>query len=260
MTTVTRPAAPHTLAPSEPAWSHSRALALSLAVSVAAMAPFFLLGLATDPAIARRLDTPLDHAIPFLPWTVWIYSLVYTSVFLPVFVVRCPRLFRRVIAAYVLTMAGSLVVYWLFPVTAVGFRPAADSVATDTFLGWATWLTFTLDPPVNLFPSMHLAAAIIAALAAFTARPAYGAFAAVYAAAIAVTICTMKQHYVADGLAAVALALLVWRVAIAGYGESAPAASDRAAPWPALVAYVLFQAAFYGVFYAYWRLAVAPAA
>lgn len=113
MTLSIRPTALPTLAPSgcgEPGWSHARALALSLVVFVAAMAPFVLLGSVTDPSAAHRLDTRLDHAIPFLPWTVWIYSLVYTSVFLPVFVVRCPRLFRRVIVAFVLTMAGSLVI------------------------------------------------------------------------------------------------------------------------------------------------------
>lgn len=258
MTLAIRPTATRALDSSELGWSHARAIALSIAVSVAAMAPFFLLGAATDPSAARRLDTALDHAVPFLPWTVWLYSLIYTSVFLPVFVVRCPRLFRRVLLAYALTMAVSLCVYWLFPVTAVGFRPEAATVATDTFLGWAAWLTFTVDPPVNLFPSMHLAAATIGALAAFAARPAYGAFAAVYVALIAVAICTMKQHYIADGLAALALAAVVWRVAIAGYRESAPTTAFRAARWPALVAYVIFQAAFYGAFYAYWRLAVVP--
>lgn len=146
VTTTARPSTARPLDTSEPTWSHWRAALLSAAVSVAAMTPFYLVGSTTDLAIAHRLDTALDHAIPFVPWTVWIYSLVYTSVFLPVFVIRCPHLFRRVILAFGLTMAASLAVYWLFPVTSAGFRPPAESIDTGTFLGWATWLTFTVDP------------------------------------------------------------------------------------------------------------------
>ena len=74
---------------------------------------------------AHVVAIPLDARIPFLPWTVFVYASVYTSAFLPAFVVRDDALFRRVCQACVFVrsstpttvgMASLLSIDWSTPV------------------------------------------------------------------------------------------------------------------------------------------------
>ena len=101
-----------------------------------------------------------------------------------------------------------------WPVTSIGFRPDAAAFAGEGFAGWLLRLLHFLDPPLNLFPSLHLALSVLAALSAWYARSPLRGLALVWVAAIAASVCTTKQHYAVDALAGVALALLVARVAI----------------------------------------------
>ena len=71
---------------------------------------YFQLGMHGIGAIsagrAHSLATALDDAIPFVPWTVYPYSAAYAFVLLPLFVVRCPRLFARTLRAAVAAAGG----------------------------------------------------------------------------------------------------------------------------------------------------------
>ena len=74
-------------------------------------------------------------------------------------------------------------------------------------------------PPTSLFPSLHLSLATLAALIAWRARPLFGWCAAPMVVAVAMSITTMKQHFVVDGAGAVALATLAFRTRIASFDE-----------------------------------------
>ncbi len=81
---------------------------------------------ASAMTINRSVDlmTPLDHAIPFLPWTWWIYfphyvfGLVVTSI-----AIRDSALLWRVVTAVVLGQVISASCYFLLPSTS-RVRPA----------------------------------------------------------------------------------------------------------------------------------------
>ena len=123
------------------------------------VAGYFTIGWTTDSGRARSLATPLDALIPFVPETIFLYAWVYTAMVFPLFVVRSPALFRRVGLAYAIVIAACLAVFLVYPVTAVDLRPDVGALDASRFAGWGVKLVYTLDPPYNLFPSLHLAVA-----------------------------------------------------------------------------------------------------
>lgn len=205
------------------------------------------IGFNVDPAESRDLATPLDLAIPLVPWTVVLYSWVYTTMLYPLFTVRCDRLFGRVVGAYTLVLAVSLACYALVPVTTLPIRPPLASLDEGALFGWALRFTYEFDPPYNAFPSLHLSVATLAALTAHRARPAYGWLAAPVVLGIALTIFTTRQHYLADGLAGLALgAAAYWLIVRPHRRQGAPAPGQTTPagrePFPASAATALGRA------------------
>jgi hypothetical protein len=226
------------------------------AVLSGALVLYFLVGyfgvgwLATDPADARSLAIPLDAAIPFVLASVVVYWSILPMALLPVFVVADRDLFRRVALAYAVTITTALVIFVVFPVTSVGLRPDAPAFADSGFAGWLFRLLHFLDPPLNLFPSLHLALAFLAALAAVRAGSALGAAAIVWTLGIAVSVCTTKQHFAVDAIAGLALAAGVHRWLVASPRAAVPADASFGARGIALFAglVALFYAGLYGAY------------
>jgi hypothetical protein len=192
---------------------------------------YYAIALTTDPRAARQLGTPLDAAIPFLPSTIYLYAWVYTAMLYPLFTVRCIRLFRRIAMAYALVLAISLATFRLFPVTSLGFRPDLQLLQEHSFEEWGVRLNFFLDPPFNLFPSLHLSIATLVAWAAWKTRPVYGVMAALIAGGIAVAVLTLKQHYLVDGIAGIALGTASYRVLVHRLPGAASPLPARAYGW-----------------------------
>jgi len=184
-------------------------------------AGYFGVGLNADPGRARGIETALDASIPFIAGSVWIYLGLFPTAFLPLFVVRCRRLFRLTILAYVLAITASLLVFVAFPVTSTHLRVDAGALDLSRFAPWAVALLYRLDPPYNLFPSLHLSIALLAALSAWKASRAVGAAALAIVLPIAVSICTVKQHFVLDAAGGAALAFVLYALVLHRY-EPAP--------------------------------------
>jgi hypothetical protein len=222
------------------------------AIGVAAffVAGYFGVGLSLDPARARELRTALDDRIPFVAGSVWIYLWVFPAAFLPLFVVRSQELFRRTILAYATAIAASIVMFIAIPVTSAHLRADRASLDATRASPWAVLTLYRIDPPLNLFPSLHLSIATLAALSALKARKAYGAAAFAGVGFIAVSICTVKQHFVADGIAGVALAAIVYRLVLRAYAPSP--GTDPAYGWRGPAAYGALLAAVYAGLYAWF--------
>ncbi|HEX6852012.1 MAG TPA: phosphatase PAP2 family protein [Candidatus Polarisedimenticolaceae bacterium] len=219
----------------------------TLAVAAFFVGGYFGVGLSAAPSAARELGTALDAAIPFVPWTVWIYLAVFPMAFLPLFVVRSRALFTRTMVAYAAVMAVSFVVFATYPVTSRGLRAGPAALDPSAFSEWAVGVLYRLDPPVNLFPSLHLSVAGLAAFAAWEARRVYGAFAFAAAAAIGVSICTVKQHFVVDGVAGAALAVAAWAAFLRGHRADPGEPGTYGAP--GVLAYLALLAAMYAGFW-----------
>jgi membrane-associated phospholipid phosphatase len=216
----------------------------TITLTVAAMSAFWVIGYTRNPEDGYVLRLAVDDWIPFWPWTVVLYSWAYTSLAFPLFVVRDHPLFRRIAISYAAMIGVSLLFYAFFPVTAVGFRPEPATLPQEGFLDWVIQLTFFVDPPTNLFPSLHMSAAVLSMLCAYRARWLYGLVMLPVAMGIALSICTLKQHYIVDGFAGAALSIIVYFLIVHFY-KSDERPEKLYYGWSGVIAYFFFHGLFY---------------
>jgi len=207
---------------------------LTLGVALFFVVGYFAVGRADHSTVPLDLGTPLDGLIPFVPASIWVYLWVFPAALIPLFVVRCPRLFRRTACAYAIAIAVSLCCFVLLPITSQHLRADAATLDPRRASDWAVALVYALDPPYNLFPSLHLSIVTLAALSAWVAARRYGAIAFVGVVLVAVAVCTAKQHFVLDVLGGLALGSLAGAAMLGRY--RAPADRSPAYSWrgPAL--------------------------
>lgn len=156
-------------------------------------------------------QTAIDAWIPFLPDTVWIYLSHIVVLFSGWWWMRqgpaCTRAFIAMVATAVIATA-----YFLFFPTELPRRELSGVDAGPiTQAAWA--FLMSADHPTNSFPSMHVAEAVITAVALTRADARFRWLAAVWAAAIAISTLTTEQHVVADVVGGLLLAMLtLWAV------------------------------------------------
>jgi len=236
--------------------AHLERLGIGLALLLLAFGGYFWIGGSVDLADAATLATPLDARIPFIPASIYVYAAVYVLITLPIFVVESPALFRRIALAYLMVVVVCLACFRAFPVSGAALRPDLASVEASPFVLWGLHLNYGLDRPVNLFPSLHLAGATIAALGVWKARRRYGAVAGALVLPVAISICTVKQHYWVDGVAGIALAVAAYAGAFAHW--VLPPGERAARGLGSWVAFLAVLASVYGALYAAFRAGLEP--
>ena len=209
-----------------------RVLVVGLTIALVALF-YFPSSLATAHR-SHDLTTALDRAIPFLPWTWWIYfphyvfGLVVTAV-----AVRDVRLLFRVVFAILLGQVVSSLTYFVLPSTFP--RPASPDGADPVTAAAIRWFWGT-DPANNTFPSTHVANACMAALGAWYSRQPVRWYSALMALGVFVTVHTTKQHYWMDAVAGVVLAAAMFRLALAWWpldlATAQPVAAQDDEPLP----------------------------
>ena len=207
---------------------------------------YFGVGRSISSAMTFDMATSLDRRIPFIAQSVWIYFWVFTAALIPLFVVKCPRLFRRTVLAYGLVIAISLICFKAYPATSTSLRAAGAVLDVSSPSNWAVSVLYSLDPPYNLFPSLHLSLALLAAFSAWKAKRLYG----VGVGLVAVAVCTVKQHVLVDVLGGAVLASLSGGLIIGTY--RAKRGVTPAYGWRGLELYVgLLVLAYAGIYAAY---------
>jgi membrane-associated phospholipid phosphatase len=171
----------------------------------------------SDPTTGLETAIALDRRIPFIAQSVWIYLWVFTAALIPLFVVRCPRLLRRTALAYVMTIAVSVICFAACPTTSAGLRVSGPALDFTRPSDWLVGVLYSLDPPCNLFPSLHVSIALLAAFSAWRARRLYGAGVYVGVSLVAGAVCAVKQHFLLDVVGGIALAALVGGLIIGPY-------------------------------------------
>lgn len=193
------------------------------------------------------LATPLDHRIPFIPWTVFAYSLIYVFIFLPVFTIKHRPIFLRIVVGFLLCSLVALPFFIFFPVR----MPRPGIPTQESMVYWGVALNYILDKPVNCFPSLHVANAVFAASSCYKLSRQVGLWGIAGAIAVAISTTTMKQHYIADVVAGAALALgsyfLVVHPAIKRYAATESSEALIFPPQTALWVLYLY-AIFIGIF------------
>jgi len=129
-------------------------------------------------------------------------------------------------------------------------RPAL--VSGDGFAAWSLRLAYSLDPPYNCFPSLHVAYSFVSALTCYRVHRGVGAAAALWAGLIGVSTLLTKQHYVADVIVGALAAYAAYMLFLRRYQREAVAESDRRrAPFRALCAIGIFGIMVFGFWAAY---------
>jgi len=228
--------------------AHVERLAIALGLLLYGFGSYFWIARSVDPTTAASLATPWDARIPFVPASIYVYASVYVLIALPIFLVESPALFRRAAWAYGSMLTVCLLCFRFFPVSGAELRPSLDGLNASPFVLWGLRLNYALDPPLNLFPSLHLAGASLAALTTWKARRTYGLVAFAAVAIVSVSVCTVKQHFWVDAVAGIGLALAVYAVLLRPF--VLPPGERAARGLGAWLAFAVLLLGSYGLLYA----------
>ena len=206
--------------------------------------------------IARSVALGTVHA-PVLPWDrvvplqpVW--SLIYGALYLflivlPVFVVREEEHIRRTFWTYVAVWITAYACFLVYPTVA----PRPRELVGDGFAVWGLRFLYDADPPYNCFPSLHVAHSFVSALTCHRLNRRLGFAALVCASLVAVSTLFTKQHYIADVLAGILLALVAYVIILRGYPRHLPELDRRLAPVLALGVFAVVGLGVVGFWMAY---------
>lgn len=158
-----------------------------------------------NAALAPRFDfwLPVDGLIPFWPWTWVVYASFYVMLPLAAWWAK-PGEFPKTLAAVLTANVVCWIGFVLFP--AHYPRPALDGVEPQ-WLHDAIASMWRDDLPGNTLPSIHVSTALLVGVRLHRMRG--GPVWLTWAAAIALSTLTVKQHFVADVVAGVLLALAI---------------------------------------------------
>lgn len=171
-----------------------------------------------------RLDTGLDAMIPFVPEMVIFYVYLFYPLVILTMLYFAFIEYKRGYAlgwSLVAINAKAVLIYIVFPVSTFWYRQ--DLLAHPMVANvWAdqVYSIFANDTSFNCFPSLHAAVSTICFFAWFRyakikpSKITKAASIAVLVIAVGVILSTLfiKQHYIADEIAGVALALFVGKL------------------------------------------------
>lgn len=175
---------------------------------------YFAAGHAARPPVVR-LSTPLDDALPFMPVAMAGYALAYlmplSLAFIEVTEAGVRRMTRAVLLAYLLAAPFFLAM----PVVDADPPLQAESGSEHLLV-----LNRGIDTTKNAFPSMHVGLAALLALVAWRRSRAWGLALAGAAALIAASTLLVKQHFIADIPAGLAVAVAAHAAVYRGGDEA----------------------------------------
>jgi membrane-associated phospholipid phosphatase len=183
--------------------------AVGIGVAILQSLIYFAVGYFQRPRSTTALALPVDRMLPFWVWTVWLYLPFYAGIFtMAISGLRRPALFHRALKGVLITLTigatGHLAIPAEYPRPPV--LPPYEG-ASEAFLAWVQ----AVDPPGNVFPSLHVAHTSALAVILRADRPLLGAVAMVMALLLALSTLTTKQHFVLDVLAGWAIAFGISR-------------------------------------------------
>lgn len=197
------------------------------------LVPFYLVlaGRARGSAVFMP-ELALDRLVPLAPTWALVYGALYAFlIVLPMFVVQQKEMIRRTVWAYIMAWSVAYTCFLLYPTVA----PRPDTVMGDGFAVWGLRFLYDADPPYNCFPSIHVAHSFVSALACHRVHRTLGLVALSCASLVAISTLFTKQHYAADVLAGILLALAANAVFLRKYSRAnIPEVDRRLAPVLAL--------------------------
>lgn len=161
------------------------------------------------PAVLN-LQTPLDVALPVIPIFVIPYVSLNLFVYLTlvIFLLFRTRIFHSACLAMIAAWLISYGFYFFLQTEVIRPAPAGGDIFSQMIRE-----VYAIDNPFNDFPSLHTSISTILAIHWFRMDRRIGMVVAVWTALIVASTVLIKQHYVADLIAGLALAFgVTWLV------------------------------------------------
>ena len=177
---------------------------------------YLLIANRAELGTAHAPELAWDRALPLQPAWALVYGALYMFlIVLPVCVVREEAHIRRTFWAYVAVWLTAYACFLVYPTVAP--RPA--EVGGDGFAVWGLRFLYDADPPYNCFPSLHVAHSFVSALTCYRLDRRLGVGALVCASLVGVSTLFTRQHYIADVVAGIALALVAYVLILRGHAR-----------------------------------------
>lgn len=218
-------------------FARPQVLTLPMILLFAIIPGYLVIGAIVADGVLHRPELPLDRMLPLQP----AWSLVYLSLFdaalLPVFVIHQQELIRRVVLAFLSIWLLAYACFLAWPTVA----PTPAEVPGSGFSVAVLRVIYDSDIAYNCFPSLHVAQCFVAAFACQRVHRGVGAVTLAWAALVALSTLFTKQHYVADVLGGIALAVFAQLLFLRGHARTAiPEGERRLAPILATGAFLLY--------------------
>lgn len=156
--------------------------------------------LVADRVLAWQPALTLDHTLPFLPAAIYGYLLVFAILLLFCVLADAAHM-RRGAYLHAGLVTLHLLCFLILPITIARPELAAGGSFTHELTRWY----FLIDPPRNLFPSLHVSQPLLVALLLWRPHRRWACASFVGTAIIAISVVLVKQHYIMDVVAAVAV-------------------------------------------------------
>jgi len=190
--------------------------------------PLYMLPNQMTAASATLLPlTSLDLAVPYWPWTGWIYGAVYLFLVVAFVGMRDLIVATRFLYACLFTQVIAAMCFVAFPTR---YPRELYPLPTDTTPDAAAMVGFfhALDAPLNCFPSLHVSTCVLC-LAAFQIPPMrrWRWCADIASALLIVSTLTFKQHYLVDVFGGAVLGLAMYAIFFRWQGLTVTARQTR---------------------------------
>jgi len=203
-------------------------------VLLVCLVPFYLFiaGRARG-GVAYAPELSLDRLLPLVPASALVYGALYAFLIaLPVLVIQTRELVHRTVRAYLAVWIAAYICFLLYPTVA----PRPEQLTGGGYATWGLRFLYGADPPYNCFPSLHVAHSFVSALASYRVHRTLGFVAIASASLVGLSTLFTKQHYVADVIAGMLLAVVAYAIFLRGYSRASISDPDhRVAPFLALV-------------------------
>jgi membrane-associated phospholipid phosphatase len=157
-----------------------------------------------------NISTPVDEALPFMPYFIYPYSFIYVFTMLPSLICENRTLYFRTVIGCAVLIIISAIIFVAFPVSI----PRSYELPTG-FTGWIFSQLEWIDNPVCGFPSLHVGLTMLATFCVFRENRIIGWFCVVIAILTVLSTLLTKQHVLWDvvggGIMAISIDFLILR-------------------------------------------------
>lgn len=155
--------------------------------------------------------SPLEKSIPFLPNTIWIYLSEYILFGVIFFLCRDTENLNRYFYAFLFMQFTSVLIFCLWPTI---YPRELFPIPEDT--DYITYFIFDslrrTDTAASCFPSLHVSSVFLSIFIFLKEQRNKLPFFLIWGMAIALSTLTTKQHYLADIVAGLIMAVLSFSI------------------------------------------------